>query len=131
MEPNFDWIPCTVREKSAFSQGHVRKLAPGRGPWKVTFVNGGDYKITLSRYPLYTGFAFNEKTNGKNSQEFTANKAKLSIGANTYEKDIKATATHVCFEVDVEKGDADMETWIYSEEDITIPSYFVDVEYID
>lgn len=117
-------------EKSAFSQGHVQKLESGKGPWKVTFVNDGRYKVTLSRYPLYTRLAFNAKTKGKKSKEFTANKAKLSIGENTYEKEIEATDTHVTFEVDVKAGDTDLETWIYSVEDITIPSYFVDVELI-
>ncbi|MCK4922096.1 MAG: arylsulfatase [Bacteroidales bacterium] len=117
--------------KPAFSQGHVRKLSQGSGPWKVTFLNDGKYKITLSRYPLYTGFAFNEKTNGNNSQEFTADKAKLAIGTETYEKGISATDKHVSFEIEVKAGDNDLETWIYSEEGITIPSYFVEVEYID
>lgn len=116
--------------KSAFAQGHVQNLASGKGPWKVTFVNDGKYKVTLSRYPLYTGLAFNAKTKGKKSKEFTANKARLSIGENTYEKDVQATDTQVSFEVDIKAGDTDLETWIFSEEEITIPSYYVDVEYI-
>ncbi|WP_289053782.1 arylsulfatase [Carboxylicivirga marina] len=117
-------------EKSVFSQGHVQKLESGKGPWKVSFMNDGRYKVTLSRYPLYTRLAFNANTKGKNSNEFKANKAKLTIGKNTYEKEIEATDTHVTFKVDVKAGDTDLETWIYSTENITIPSYFVDVEYI-
>ncbi|MBK3519472.1 arylsulfatase [Carboxylicivirga marina] len=117
-------------EKSVFSQGHVQKLESGKGPWKVSFMNDGRYKVTLSRYPLYTGLAFNANTKGKNSNEFKANKAKLTIGKNTYEKEIEATDTHVTFKVNVKAGDTDLETWIYSAENITIPSYFVDVEYI-
>ena len=117
-------------EKSAFSQGHVQKLESGKGPWKVTFVNDGKYKVTLSRYPLYTGLAFNAITKGKKSLEFTANKARLTIGENTYVKNIKATDTHVTFEMNVKAGDTDLETWIYSAEDINIPSYFVDVELV-
>ncbi len=117
-------------ERSAFSQSHVRKLEHGSGPWKVTFVNNGIYKITLSRYPLYSGLAFNAKTNGTNSKEFTANKAKLMIGGKSYEKDIIASDTHVTFEIDIETGDTDLETWIYSIEGITVPSYYVDIELV-
>ena len=65
---------------------------------------------------------------GKRSKEFSANKAKLVVAGNTYEKDIKATDTQVSFDVKLKKGAADLETWIFSEEGITVPAYFVDVE---
>jgi len=115
---------------SVFTQGHVGRLDQGEGPWKVTFVNEGTYKITLSRFPLYTGMAFNAKTNGKKSKDFTASRAKLSLNKNTFEKDIVATDTHVSFEIVVKSGDMDLETWISSKEGITVPAYFVDVELI-
>jgi len=116
--------------KSAFSQGHVRDLAKGSGPWKVNFMQSGKYRFTLSRFPLYTKLPFNEKVKGKKSKEFTANLAKITIDNKNYETEVVETDTHVSFEIDVKKGEADLETWILSVEGITIPSYYVDVELI-
>ena len=116
--------------KSAFSQSHVRKLEKGSGPWKVTFKNTGKYLITLSRYPLYTNLAFNAKTNGKNSKEFSADKATLKVMDRIYEKTISPTDTQATFEVEINKGDSDLETWITaSKENITVPAYFVNIKY--
>ena len=132
-DKNHPKIKLTTQDlwgSSAFSQGHVRKLEHGSGPWKVSFVTEGKYKITLSRYPLYTGLAFNAKTNGNNSKEFSANKVKLKVGDKSYQKELKPTDESASFEIEVKAGDTDLETWIYSDEDITIPSYFVDVEFI-
>jgi len=116
--------------KSSFGQGHVKNLDQGHGPWKVNFEQNGTYRFTLSRYPLYTKLAFNEKTKGKKSKEFSANHAKITIGDKTYEHEVDATANNVSFEIEVQKGEADLETWISSVEGLTIPSYFVDVELI-
>ena len=118
--------------KSAFSQSHARKLEKGSGPWKVTFKNSGKYLITLSRYPLYTNLAFNAKTNGKISKEFSADNVKLKVMGRTYEKRILPTDTKVTFEIEINKGDSDLETWVTaSKENITVPAYFVTIKYYE
>ena len=130
-DKNHKKIKLTTQDlwgKSAFNQGHVTSLDEGSGPWKVNFVQSGKYRFTLSRFPLYTNLPFNERAKGKRSKDFTANQAKLAIDKNTYETEVIATENSVSFEIDVEKGQADLETWISSVEGITIPSYFLDVE---
>lgn len=117
--------------KSAFNQSHVKKLSNGSGSWKVDFVQTGTYKFTLSRFPLYTNLPFNEKLNGKRSKSFTPTHAKISINNKEYEAFIGATDTNVFFELEIEKGAADIETWIFSKEGIIIPSYFLEVELIN
>ena len=44
---------------------------------------------------------------------------------------VGATDTNVFFELEIEKGAADIETWIFSKEGIIIPSYFLEVELIN
>ena len=117
--------------KSAFNQSHVKKLSNGSGSWKVDFVQTGTYKFTLSRFPLYTNLPFNEKLNGKRSKSFTPTHAKISINNKEYEAFIGATDTNVFFELEIEKGAADIETWIFSKEGIIITSYFLEVELIN
>ena len=117
--------------KSAFNQSHVKKLSNGSGSWKVDFVQTATYKFILSRFPLYTNLAFNEKANGKRSKTFTPTQAKIAINKKEYKADINETDTYVSFELEIEKGEADIETWIFSKEGITIPSYFLEVTILD
>ena len=74
---------------------------------------------------------FNEKVNGKRSKAFTPTHAKISINNNEYEAFVGETDTNVFFELEIEKGAADIETWIFSKEAIIIPSYFLEVELIN
>lgn len=117
--------------KSVFNQGHVKALAEGQGPWKVNFVNNGTYRFTLSRFPLYTNLPFNEKALGKRSKEFTPKQAKISIDNKTYLTEMNGTENYVSFEIEVKKGNSDIETWISSVEGLVIPSYFMDVEILN
>ncbi len=117
--------------KSSFGQNHVQNLDQGHGPWKVDFLKRGKYRITLSRYPLYTNLPFNERSKSKKNKAFSANKAKVTIGNQSFEKVVLATDTQVSFELNIKAGEKDLETWIFSEEGITIPAYFVDVELLN
>ena len=75
---------------------------------------------------------FNAKTNGKSSKEFPADKAKLKVMGRTYEKRILPTDTKATFEIEINKGDSDLETWVTaSKENITVPAYFVTIKYYE
>ena len=75
---------------------------------------------------------FNAKTNGKSSKEFSADKVKLKVMGRTYEKRILPTDTKVTFEIEINKGDSDLETWVTaSKENITVPAYFVTIKYYE
>ena len=69
--------------------------------------------------------------NGKRSKSFTPTHAKISINNKEYEAFVGETDTNVFFELEIEKGAADIETWIFSKEGIIIPSYFLEVELIN
>ncbi len=115
---------------SAFAQSHISDLNDKNGPWKVKIVTKGHYRFTLSRYPIYTGIPFN-KNYKKDFENFDAAVAKVAIGDQISEMKIKATDSKVVFEMDLEQGDADLQTWLISSEGKEIPSYFVDIEIIN
>ena len=118
------------RGNSVFSPRGVLNLDTKNGPWKVTFSRDGRYRFTLSRYPVYTALPI-----GKNSLsgeiDFDASLARLVVGDMVVKQPVSQNDTHVIFEMEVKAGDADLQTWLVSADGLQIPSYFVDVEYID
>ena len=114
---------------SAFAQSHVSELNDKNGPWKVKIVSKGHYRFTLSRYPIYTEIPFN-KNYRRDFEDFDAAEARVAVGNQVAEKKINATDSQIVFEMYLEPGDADLQTWLISSEGKEIPSYFVDIEYI-
>jgi len=112
---------------SAFAQKHVSTLNEKNGPWKIQVAKSGKYKFTLSRYPLYTDLPFNINAHDE-EVNFDASLAKISVGGQLLQKEIVATNNHVVFEMDLEAGDTDLQTWLISSDGQEIPSYFVDIE---
>lgn len=125
----------TVKECNAFSQSHVRELKDCNAPLKVTFVSAGKYEFTLSRYPLYTGLTFGKNVDGKGratAPEFQASLARLTVASRTVEASIGPDDTSVVFEMQLEAGDADLQSWVFGTlngEDRSAPAYFIRAEY--
>lgn len=118
------------RGNSVFAQRQVMSLDTSNAPWKVSFVKEGKYRFTLSRYPLYTGFPFN--VNASNGQvDFDASLAIMSAGGQVVQKNISPSDNKVVFELDIEPGDSDLQTWLISRDGLEIPSYFLDVEIVE
>ena len=111
----------------AFSQRHATSLTQAHGPWKVTLANRGSYTFTLSRYPLYTDLPFG--VGGRNMEpDFEIERVRLSIAGKTVEQEVTPEETHASFTLDLEKGDADLETWMIGDgKDAT--AYFVTVTF--
>jgi len=118
------------RGNSVFSPGGVLKLDTKNGPWKVRFVRDGSYRITLSRYPLYTQLPMGIHS-GNGKADFDAAMARLSVGERVVEKRVSPEDSHVSFEVSMKAGDADLQTWLIASGGLEIPAYFVDVERLD
>ena len=112
---------------SVFSPRGVLNLDSKNGPWKVSFAREGTYRFTLSRYPLYTDLPIGIDAS-KEKSDFDAKLAKLSVAGEVVQKPVSASDSHVVFELDIEAGDTDLQTWLISSDGIEIPSYFVDIE---
>jgi len=119
-----------AKGNSAFSPRGVLNLEPKNGPWKVRFVRDGTYRITLSRYPLYTHLPIGIHS-VKGEPDFKAKRARLAVGDDVVSKEISATDTHMAFEIQLDAGDTDLQSWLIASDGLEIPAYFVDVEYID
>lgn len=119
-----------AKGNSVFSPRGVLNLEQKNGPWKVRFARDGTYRITLSRYPLYTHLPMGIHSE-KGNADFDAAMARLSVGEIVDEQEISPNDTLVSFEVEVKSGDADLQTWLIASDGMEIPAYFVDVEYID
>ncbi len=119
-----------AKGNSVFSPREVLNLASKNGPWKVKFVRAGTYRISLSRYPLYTNLPIGVQS-AKGKADFDAVLARLSVGGQVVEKKISPMDTYAAFEMKLEVGDADLQTWLVASDGLEIPAYFVDVEYYD
>lgn len=132
-DKNHKKIDLTAQDlwgNSVFTQGQVEKHQKGSGPWKVQFINSGKYQITLSRYPLHTGYSFS-RNKGKKVSPFTAKEVILKVVGNEYSKKINTTDSHITFEVEIAACKTDLETFITSMEGITIPAYYVSTELVN
>ena len=119
-----------LKGNSVFAQRHVLILSSSNASWKVTFAQDGKYRFKLSRYPLYTGYAFNKNVSN-DEIDFDASMAKLSVGGQVVQKNISPSDNYVDFELAVEAGDSDLQTWLISSDGNDIPSYYVDVEILE
>jgi len=115
---------------SVFSPRDVLNLGTKNGPWKVHFVRNGTYRIILSRYPLYTNLPIGIQSE-KGNKDFNATAARLRVGDKLVEMEISALDTHAVFEMEIDMGDADLQTWLIASDGLEIPAYFVDVEIAD
>jgi arylsulfatase A-like enzyme len=115
---------------SVFSPREVLNLGTKNGPWKVKFARSGTYRISLSRYPLYTKLPIGIQGE-KGKADFDASIARLSVGEIVVEQELSPEDAHVVFEMKIDAGDADLQTWLIASDGLEIPSYFVDVEFID
>ena len=137
---------------NAFNQGAVRDLSICNGPLRVKFINSGKYKVTLSRYPLYTDLPFSANVRKGAGDEvyksvFDVNYARLRIGEQEFSRVLKGDEKSVSFEVDIDvnkaaSGEMDLQSWITGnviahgekkfndmEGERTVPAYFVTVTY--
>ena len=119
-----------AKGNSVFSPRGVLNLESKNGPWKVHFARDGLYRITLSRYPLYTDLPMGIRSD-RDEHDFSASLARVSAGDLLLEKEISAMDSRVDFEVEISAGDADLQTWFFASDGLEIPAYFVDVKYLD
>ncbi len=77
---------------------------PGNGKWAVRIEQDGRYEFECRHYPREA-----DKAMGMN-------RAKIQVGNVVLEQDIDAEAKLTRFELDLEAGDYDLQTWLYSGE---------------
>ena len=103
-----------------WSRGHVNKRVMQSAPWHVQIDRAAKYRFTLSRWPLYLNKAID------------STHAKLTIAGNTAEKAIEdPQADSVSFEMKLEAGPAELQTWLTAPNGKKHGAYFVRAERIE
>lgn len=95
--------------RQSFSQGDALNLTQSYGPYAVTLARNGRYTFTPSRYPLYTEIPFG--VGGRKFEEdFSIDSVRMSIAGQKVQKSVTPEDTHASFTLELEVGDADLET---------------------
>lgn len=123
----------------AWHQFGAITATPASGFWKIEFVEDGDYKISLRRFPRESGLKINatfpaeEKTRrieqpapASTKDDFT--KAFLYVGKHKKTVNIEKDAEEVTFVLDISAGKYDMQAELIDELGRVHPSYYLYIE---
>ena len=120
----------------AWHQYGAAMAAKANGRWKIDFVEEGNYKICLRRFPRESGLAINqtfpavEKTPEfdlpmPESAKNNFNKGYLYVADFKGEKLIEEGDDEVVFEMNLPKGKFDLEASFFDSEDRIFPVYYL------
>ncbi|TKG94286.1 arylsulfatase [Puteibacter caeruleilacunae] len=129
----------TGRIGRAWHQYGAVEGIPAAGRWKIEFVEDGDYKITLRRFPRSSGLAINatfpaapkprrlEKAMpASNKADFK--QAFLFVGQHSKTVKLKGDEEEVTFKVDMPAGKYDFEAQLIDKNNVIHPAYYVYIE---
>ena len=129
------------RLNKAWHQYGTAKADKANGRWKIEFVEEGNYKISLRRFPRESGLAINDTF----PAELKRKELQLTMPAATktnfkkgylYVADFKAEKLieqgdeEVVFEMKLPKGKFDLEASLFDTEDHIFPVYYLYIEKI-
>jgi len=129
----------TGKHNGAWHQDGASKAVQAAGRWKIEFVEDGEYKISLRRFPRESGLAINacfpaqkkvvelEKTMaGSVKSDFT--KAYLYVANLEKEIKIEAGQEEVSFTGKIPAGKYDMEAQLIDKDGRVHPAYYIYIE---
>ena len=94
-----DWL---INKLPPWSQSHIRRGGVAEESyWAIEVEQGGEYEISLRRWPVEADKGINDGTYGK---AFAYNQARLRIGEVDETKEIPEDAKEVTFRVTLKKG---------------------------
>lgn len=130
------------RYSPAWHQNGAIEGATSGGSWKIEFVEGGEYTITLRRFPRESGLAINATFPAQKERieldktapagvknDFT--QARLYVANHTKDQDIKEGQEEVTFKVKMPSGKFDLEAQLLDVAQHVHPAYYVYIEKIN
>ncbi|WP_282135168.1 arylsulfatase [Seonamhaeicola maritimus] len=133
-----DWH--TDREASPWHQRHIRTGYIDNGHWLVRVAEEGKYSLKLRRWPIETGLALNAKapirpalpgtsvSKSKASKVLNIQEAKISIQDIELTKSVNPNEEYVEFNIDLKKGETQLQTWFTLDTKEVLGAYYVTVE---
>ena len=129
----------TAKHGHSWHQYGAANASQTSGRWKIEFVEDGDYRISLRRFPRESGLAINatfaaQEENIELDRLFPASvksdfvKAELFVANLVSNKPVESDSSEVTFEGRVPAGKYDMEAHLVDSEDRVYPAYYVYIE---
>ena len=111
-----DWYMPTGNPPWNF--GSIRKLPDVSGPWMVHVQQSGRYLLTLRQLPEEADYIM------------VAERARLQIAGQVFERDIPPGSKAVTFDVHLPKGETKLQTWLYTREGQAGGAYFAEAKWL-
>jgi hypothetical protein len=115
--------------KAVWNQKGVLTAQRYRGLWKLEAVASGTYEISLRRWPLESGLAFQDIPN--KGQLVVYKEARLSVGNGEVVLPIDMNSTRVTFAVQIEKGLLDMDAVLIDAQGQISSAYYVEINRVE
>ncbi len=114
-----DWV--MPKGGPPWSHGHVVNRMIANAPWLIDVAKAGQYRFTLSRWPLYI------------HKPIDSTAARIVVGdeAREVEIDRPQEAVSATFDIDLQAGPTELNTWLTTSAGETHGAYFVTVERIE
>lgn len=128
-------------EKALYNQRHVRNAQMANGFWDLKVVQNGKYQVELRRWPRELDLAMDapfptpeldpelefskDKARQLPSRVLRPVKAKLKVGQQEVSADIRPNQKAVNFELELEEGKVDLQTWLSNESGQEWGAYYV------
>jgi len=138
------WSNNSDKQNLIVSQAVVREGRISNGTWPVEIESKGIYSFELRRYPKESGLSLgssapeiqSEKNDialkkwGKKpkGKKFNINKAAIEINGIRKELEVDGSKQFVRFNMKLQKGPADIQTWFYTDEKEVLGAYYVYVK---
>ncbi|PKA96752.1 arylsulfatase A-like enzyme [Flavobacteriaceae bacterium MAR_2009_75] len=135
-----DWH---TNKDSPWHQRHIRSGYIDNGYWALSVRESGTYSIKLRRWPKETKLALSAEAPIRPAKEGTTvsaskkgkaldiKKARLKIQKTDVEKQVDSTKEYVSFTIDLEEGEANLQTWFTLDSNNTLGAYFVSIEKVE
>ena len=111
-----DWYMPTGNPPWNF--GSIKRRPRVSGPWHVDVKRAGRYRVTLRQLPVEA------------DQPVVAVRARLKLGDDEIEAPVEPDTRGVVFEVEVNTGKTQLQTWLYDKAGKAGGAYFTEVEWL-
>lgn len=88
----------------------VKRGVVGSGSWALDVAEGGNYEVTVTRWPLELGVPINGAVEG--GEAIVATEVRLLAGAGDQTKPVAADTAAVRFEVELPAGKQRLQAWL-------------------
>ena len=133
------WIPEN-NTPHTWNQSNVNNGVRNFGYWPVTIAQNGSYQLEVRRWPKEVNCPISSALEAQTKEDIysknkpvlvgrgkiiNAEKVKLKIGDKKYEKNISLNDTKADFNIELEKGDTEIQAWLIDTLGNEYPAYYV------